>query len=59
MFAKKRESCPKNNPDKSDRKRISMSLQVEQCLQDAHLMKKKINSIVTEEKIELKNCVKN
>ena len=35
-----------------------MSLLVGQCLQDLHLMKKKINLIITEEKIVLKNCVK-
>ena len=35
-----------------------MSVQAGQCLQNAHLLKKKINSINTEEKIILKNCVK-
>ena len=40
------------------RKKLSMSLQDGQCSQDAHLMKKKINSIITEEKVVLKNCKK-
>ena len=35
-----------------------MSLLVGQCLQVAHLIKKKINLIITEEKIVLKNYVK-
>ena len=35
-----------------------MNLLVEQCLQDAHLIKKKINLIITEEKTVLKNYVK-
>ena len=35
-----------------------MSLLVGQCLQNVHLMKKKINLIITEEKIVLKNyCI--
>ena len=36
-----------------------MSLLVGQCLQDVHLMKKKINLIITKEKVVLKNRVKN
>ena len=40
------------------RKELDMSLLVGQCLQDVHLIKKKINLIITEEKIVLKNCVK-
>ena len=35
-----------------------MSLQAGQFLQNVHLMKKKINSIITEEEMVLKNCVK-
>ena len=35
-----------------------MSLLVGKCLQVVHLMKKKINLIITEEKIVLKNYVK-
>ena len=35
-----------------------MSLLVGPCLQDVHLIKKKINLIITEEKIVLKNYVK-
>ena len=40
------------------RKKLDMSLLVGQCLQDVHLIKKKINLIITEEKIVLKNYVK-
>ena len=56
----KKESCENNNPEKSypEKKKKDMSLLVRQCLQDVHLMKKKINLIFTEEKIVLKNCVK-
>ena len=42
----------------TQRKKLDMSLLVGQCLQDVHLMKKKINLIITEEKIVLKNYVK-
>ena len=35
-----------------------MSPLVGQCLQNAHLIKRKINLIIAEEKIVLKNCVK-
>ena len=35
-------------------KKLYMILLVGQCLQDVHLMKKKINFIITEEKIVLK-----
>ena len=35
-----------------------MSLPNGQCLQDVHLIKKKMNLIITEEKIVLKNDVK-
>ena len=52
---KKEQSC-QNNTEKS--KRLYMSLLVGQCLQVVHLMKKKINLIITEEKIVLKNYVK-
>ena len=48
-----------NNPEKSyTEKKLDMSLLVGQCLQDVHLMKKKINLIITEEKTVLKNYVK-
>ena len=40
------------------RKKLDMSLLVGQCLQDVHLMKKKINLIITEENIVLENYVK-
>ena len=49
-----------NNPEKSyTEKKLDMSLLFGQCLQDVHLIKKKINLIITEEKIVLKNYVKN
>ena len=49
-----------NNPEKSyTQKRLDMTLLVGQCLQDVHLIKKKINLIITEEKIVLKIYVKN
>ena len=55
---KKEQSC-QNNPEKSyTEKKLSMNLLVGQCLQDVHLIKKKINCIITEEKIVLKNYVK-
>ena len=41
------------------KKRPNMSLLVGHCLRDVHLMEKKINLIFTEEKIILKNYVKN
>ena len=42
----------------TQRKKLYMSLLVGQCLQVVHLMKKKINLIITKEKIVLKNYVK-
>ena len=55
---KKEQSC-QNNPKKSyTKKKLDMSLLVGQCLLDVHLIKKKINLIITEEKIVLKNYVK-
>ena len=48
-----------NNPEKSHtEKKLDMKLLVEHCLQDVHLIKKKINLIITDEKIVLKNYVK-
>ena len=44
--------------NRAQRKKLGMSLQAGQCLQNVHLMKKKINLIITEEKIVLTNCVK-
>ena len=55
---KKEQSCQNNPEILTQRKKLCMSLLVGQCLQDVHLMKKKINLIITEEKIVLKNCVK-
>ena len=43
---------------RTQRRKLSMSPQDRQCLQDAHLIKKKINSVIAEEKIVSKNCVK-
>ena len=49
-----------NNPEKSyTEKKLDMSLVVGHYIQDVHLIKKKINLIITEEKIVLKNYVKN
>ena len=47
-----------NNLEKSYTEKLDMSHLVGQCLQDVHLIKKKINLIITEEKIVLKNYVK-
>ena len=55
---KKEQSCQNNPEILTQRKKLCMSLLVGQCLQDVHLMKKKINLIITEAKIVLKNCVK-
>ena len=55
---KKQKSC-KNNPEKSyTEKKLYMNLLVGQCLKNLCLMKKKINLIIAEEKIVLKNYVK-
>ena len=49
-----------NSPEKSyTEKNLDMSLLVGQCLRNVHLIKKKINLVITEEKIVLKNYVKN
>ena len=48
-------TIPKNRTWK---KKAGMSLQAGQCLQNVHLIKQKINLIITEEGIVLKNCVK-
>ena len=59
MFIKKKYNpaiiIPKNP---TQRKKLDMSLLIGQCLQDVHLMKKKINLNITKEKIVLKNYVK-
>ena len=41
------------------KKKLDMGLLVGQCLKDVHLIKKKINLIITEEKVVLKYDVKN
>ena len=41
------------------KKKLDMSLLIGHYIQDVHLIKKKINLIITEEKILLKNYVKN
>ena len=54
MFIKKNylaKTIPKNH---IQRKKLYMILLVAQCLQNVHLMKKKINFIITEAKIVLK-----
>ena len=43
-------TIPKNL---TQRKKLDISLLVGQCLQDAHLIKQKINFIITEEKIKM------
>ena len=55
---KKDQSCQNNPKNLTQRKKLDMSFLVGQCLQDVNLIKKKINLIITEEKIVLKNCVK-
>ena len=56
---KKLESI-QNNPEKSyTEKKLDMRLLVGHYKQDVHLIKKKINLITIEEKIVLKNYVKN
>ena len=42
----------------TQRKKLGMSLQARQCFKDIHLMKRKINVIITEENNVLTNCVK-
>ena len=48
-------TIPKNH---TQRKKLDMSLLVGQRLQDVHLIKKKINLIITEKKIVLKKLCK-
>ena len=56
---KKGQSHQNNNLEESyTEKRPNMSLLVGQCLQNVHLMKKKINLIIVEEKLALKNYLK-
>ena len=60
MFAKKKKNLVETiiSKNRTQRKSLGMRLQVGQYLQDVHLMKKKINVIITEERTVLKNCVK-
>ena len=59
MFAKKnnlvKTITTKNHIQK---KKAGMGLQARQCLQNAHLIKKKLSLIITEEGVVLTNCVK-
>ena len=55
---KKEQSCQSNPENLTQKKKLYMSLLVGQCLQVVHLMKKKINLVITEEKIVLENYVK-
>ena len=57
---KKEQPRQNNNPEKSytEKKKPSMILQAGKCLQNVHLIKKKINMIITKENIVLTNCVK-
>ena len=51
MFTKKEQSR-ENNPEKLYTEKMpNLSLLVGQCLQNVHLMKKKTNLIIVEEKI--------
>ena len=59
MFAKKKnlvETIISQN--RTQRKKLGMSIRAGQSLRKVHLIKKKINSIITEEGIVLTNCVK-
>ena len=57
----KKEQYRQNNPEKSytEKKAKHEGFLVGQCLQNVRLIKKKIKSIITEENIVLKSCVKN
>ena len=55
---KKVQSC-QNNPGKSYTEKIARHEPSGRCLKNLHLIKKKINLIITEEKIILKYYVKN
>ena len=69
MFNKKQQSRENNNNNSNNNsdnnnnnvlhkeKKLDISLLVGQCLQDNHLIKKKINLIITEEKIVFKDYV--
>ena len=55
----KKEQYCQNNPEKSyTEEKAWHESSVGQCLQDVYLIKKKINLIITEENIVLKNYVK-
>ena len=59
MFAKKKnlvETIISQN--RTQRKKLGMSIRAGQSLRKVHLIKKEINSIITEEGIVLTNCVK-
>ena len=59
MFAKKKnlvETIISQN--RTQREKLGMSIRAGQSLRKVHLIKKKINSIITEEGIVLTNCVK-
>ena len=55
---KKQQSYQNNSEKSCTEKRLYMSLLVGQCLQVVHLMKRKMNLIITEEKTVLKNFLK-
>ena len=56
----KKVQSSQNNPEKSyPEKKLDTSLLAGHCLQDVHLIKKKISLITIDEKIVLKNHVKN
>ena len=60
MYIKKKYNLAKTTQKNLiQKKKLYMNLLVGQCLEDVHLIKKKINLIPMEEKIVLKNCAKN
>ena len=60
LFKKEQSSNNNNNnlEESYTEKKLNMSLLVGQYLQDVHLINEKINLIITDEKIVLKNYVK-
>ena len=60
MYIKKNYSLVKTTQKNlTQKKKLDMNLMIGHYIQDLHLIKKKINLIITEEKLVLKNYVKN
>ena len=55
LFKKKNNLVKTIRKNPTQRKKLDMSLPVGQCLEDVHLIKKKINLTITKEKIVLRN----